>query len=341
MEEGIGLRIAIDAMGGDLAPEEAVKGVLEAAAEWPDTAFTLVGDEGRVKPLLKGRTPPNVELRHAAETIDADDEPVRAVRRKKDASMVVAARMVKEGEADAMLSAGNTGALMAAGLLVVGRIPGVDRPALAQTIPSADDVGVLALDLGANVDARPEHLHMYAVMGSLYRQLVHGMERPRVGLLNIGTEEGKGSELAKEAYALLAGEAGIRFTGNVEARDVLQRACDVLVCDGFSGNVMLKSFEGAAALIMGEVKRAFARNALTKLAAAVMLPGLRGLRRKMDYKEYGGAPLLGLSGVVVKCHGSSDARAFRNGIRQARDAVRHGLIRAIADHISGKEGSGG
>jgi glycerol-3-phosphate acyltransferase PlsX len=255
--------------------------------------------------------------------------------------MVVAARMVKEGEADAMLSAGNTGALMTAGLLVVGRIPGVDRPALAQTIPSADDVGVLALDLGANVDARPEHLHMYAVMGSLYRQLVHGMERPRVGLLNIGTEEGKGSELAKEAFALLSGEAGIRFTGNVEARDVLQRACDVLVCDGFSGNVMLKSFEGAAALIMGEVKQAFTKNLLTRLAAAVMMPGLRGLRRKMDYKEYGGAPLLGLSGVVVKCHGSSDARAFRNGIRQARDAVRHGLIRAIADHISGKEGSGG
>jgi len=335
------LRIAIDAMGGDLAPEEAVKGVLEAAAEWPDTAFTLVGDEGRVMPLLKGRTSPNVELRHAAETIGADEEPVRAVRRKKDASMVVAARMVKEGEADAMLSAGNTGALMAAGLLVVGRIPGVDRPALAQTIPSADDVGVLALDLGANVDARPEHLHMYAVMGSLYRRLVHGMERPRVGLLNVGTEEGKGNELAKEAFGLLSAEPGIHFTGNVEARDVLQRRCDVLVFDGFSGNIMLKSFEGAAALIMGEMKQAFARNMLTKLAAAVMLPGLRGVRRKMDYKEYGGAPLLGLGGVVVKCHGSSDARAFRNGIRQARDAVRHGLIRAIADHISGKEGSGG
>ena len=335
------MRIAIDAMGGDLAPEEAVKGALAAAAEWPDTSFVLVGDEERVRPLLNGQAPPNVELRHASETIEGDDEPVRAVRRKKDASMVVAARMVKEGEADAMLSAGNTGALMAAGLLVVGRIPGVDRPALAQTIPSTDDVGVLALDLGANVDARPEHLHMYAVMGSLYRRLVHGMERPRVGLLNVGTEEGKGNELAKEAFGLLSAEPGIHFTGNVEARDVLQRRCDVLVCDGFSGNIMLKSFEGAAALIMGEMKQAFARNMLTKLAAAVMLPGLRGVRRKMDYKEYGGAPLLGLGGVVVKCHGSSDARAFRNGIRQARDAVRHGLIRAIADHISGKEGAGG
>ena len=317
------------------------KKALAAAAEWPDTSFVLVGDEERVRPLLNGQAPPNVELRHASETIEGDDEPVRAVRRKKDASMVVAARMVKEGEADAMLSAGNTGALMAAGLLVVGRIPGVDRPALAQTIPSTDDVGVLALDLGANVDARPEHLHMYAVMGSLYRRLVHGMERPRVGLLNVGTEEGKGNELAKEAFGLLSAEPGIQFTGNVEARDVLQRRCDVLVCDGFSGNIMLKSFEGAAALIMGEMKQAFASNILTKLAAAVMLPGLRGIRRKMDYKEYGGAPLLGLGGVVVKCHGSSDARAFRNGIRQARDAVRHGLIRAIADHISGKEGAGG
>jgi glycerol-3-phosphate acyltransferase PlsX len=341
MEEGIGLRIAIDAMGGDLAPEEAVKGALEAAAEWPDTTFILVGDEQRVRPLLNGRTPPNVELRHAAGVIGPDDEPVRAVRRKKDASMVVAARMVKEGEADAMLSAGNTGALMAAGLLVVGRIPGVERPALAQTIPSVDDVGVLALDLGANVEARPEHLHMYAVMGSLYRQLVHGMERPRVGLLNVGTEEGKGTGLMKETYELLGSDPGIRFTGNVEARDVLQRACDVLVCDGFSGNIMLKSFEGAAALIMGELKRAFMKNAISKLAAAVVKPGLSRLRRKMDYKEYGGAPLLGLAGIVVKCHGSSDARAFRNGIRQARDAVRHGLIRAIAEHISGKEGSGG
>lgn len=341
MEEEISVRIAIDAMGGDHAPEEAVRGVLEAAAEWPDTELILVGAEDRLKLLLEGAERPNVTVRHASETIDAGEEPVRAVRRKKDASMVAAARMVKEGEADAMLSAGNTGALMAAGLLVVGRIPGIDRPALAQTIPSADDVGVLALDLGANVDARPEHLHQYGIMGSLYRKLVHGMEQPRVGLLNVGTEEGKGSELAKEAYALLSGEASIRFTGNVEARDVLQRICDVVVCDGFSGNIMLKSFEGAAALIMGEVKQAFARNALTKLAAAVMLPGLRGIRRKMDYKEYGGAPLLGLSGVVVKCHGSSDARAFRNGIRQAREAVRHGLIRAIADHISRKDGSGG
>lgn len=332
------MRIAIDAMGGDNAPEEAVGGALAAAQEWNDTVIVLVGDQARIESVLAGRSAPNLEIRHASEIIAGDEEPVRAVRRKKDASMVVAARMVREGEADAMVSAGNTGALMAAGLLVVGRIEGIDRPALAPLIPSADNVGVLALDLGANMDAKPEHLLQYAIMGGIYRMQVHGMERPRVGLLNVGTEPGKGNELTKAAFELLE-SAPIAFVGNVEARDVLNRACDVLVCDGFAGNIMLKSLEGAAGLIMGELKQEFSRSLLTKLAAAVMMPGLRGLKNKMDYKEAGGAPLLGVRGVVIKSHGSSDTRAFKNGVRQAREAVKNQLVRTIADEINGKRES--
>ncbi|WP_314000418.1 phosphate acyltransferase PlsX [uncultured Paenibacillus sp.] len=328
------MRIAIDAMGGDHAPAEIVKGALEAAAEWPDTTIVLVGDTGVVKKFAQG-VPANLQLRHASETIAADEEPVKAVRRKKDASMVVAGRMVREGEADAMISAGNTGALMTTGLLIVGRMEGIERPALAFVLPTTDNVGVLALDLGANMDAKPEHLLQYAKMGSIYRASVHGIAKPRVGLLNVGTEEAKGNELTKAAFELLA-DAPVHFAGNVEARDVLQRSCDVLVCDGFSGNILLKAMEGTASAIFGVLKEEFTRNWRTKLAAAIMMPGLRGMRKTMDYKEHGGAPLLGINGLVIKSHGSSDARAVKNAVRQARSAVRADLIRVISAEISGK-----
>jgi len=329
------VRIAIDAMGGDHAPGKIVKGALDAAAEWPDTRLLLVGDRERLEPLLAGKAPGNVEVVHASEVIGPDDEPVRAVRRKKEASMVVAGRLVKEGGADAMISAGNTGALMTTGLLVVGRIEGIERPALAQMLPTLDGKGVLVLDLGANMDATPEQLVQYAIMGSVYRKGLHGMERPRVGLLNVGTEPGKGNELTKAAFGLLEG-APVHFVGNVEARDLLDGVCDVLVCDGFAGNIMLKSLEGAAGSIFSMLKDAFKRNWRTKLAAAIMLPGLRGLKKMMDYKEYGGAPLFGLNGVVIKGHGSSDALALKNAVREARIAVGGGLIGRIAAEISGK-----
>ncbi|EXX84640.1 phosphate acyltransferase [Paenibacillus darwinianus] len=329
------MRIAIDAMGGDHAPAEIVKGALEAAAEWRDTTIVLVGDTGVLEKLVQG-APANLELRHASETIAAEEEPVKAVRRKKDASMVVAGRMVREGEADAMISAGNTGALMTTGLLIVGRMEGIERPALAFVLPTMDNIGVLALDLGANMDAKPEHLLQYALMGSIYRASVHGIAEPRVGLLNVGTEEAKGNELTKAAHDLLAG-APIHFAGNVEARDVLQRSCDVLVCDGFSGNILLKAMEGTASAIFGVLKEEFTRSWRTKLAAAIMMPGLRGMRKKMDYKEHGGAPLLGINGLVFKSHGSSDARAVKNAVRQARSAVQAGLIRVLSAEISGKQ----
>ncbi|WP_026297062.1 phosphate acyltransferase PlsX [Paenibacillus daejeonensis] len=328
------MRIAIDAMGGDHAPDAVVKGAIEAAEAWPDATIVLVGDEAKIRPLL-GSAPATLEVRHADDVIGPDEEPVRAVRRKKGSSMVVAGTLVREGEADAMISAGNTGALMATGLLILGRIDGIERPALAPMMPTLDNVGLLALDLGANMDAKPEHLLQYGLMGSIYRQKVHGLAKPRVGLLNVGTEEKKGNELTKAAYDLLAA-APIDFVGNVEARDVLTRGCDVLVCDGFVGNILLKAMEGTAGTVFGVLKEQFSKNLLTKLAAMIMLPGLRDFRRKMDYKEHGAAPLLGVNGLVLKSHGSSDAVAVKNAVRQARAAVEGRLIQAITSEISGK-----
>ncbi|WP_019533691.1 phosphate acyltransferase PlsX [Paenibacillus ginsengihumi] len=326
------MRIAIDAMGGDGAPEAPVQGAVAAAEEWSDATIILVGDAARIEPLLE-RKPPNLQVRHASETIEAEDEPVKAVRRKKDSSMVVCGRMVKEREADAFISAGNTGALMTTGLLVVGRIRGIERPALAPMLPTSDGEGVLALDLGANMDATPEQLLQYAIMGSIYRRKVHGLAEPRVGLLNVGTEAMKGNELTKAAYPLLEA-APIRFVGNVESRDVLQKPCDVLVCDGFAGNIMLKSFEGAAQMIFSALKAEFMRSWATKLAAAVLKKGLTDFKRKMDYNEHGAAPLLGIDGLVLKSHGSSDAVAFKNAVRQARIAVQNDLVRSISAEIS-------
>lgn len=327
--------IAIDAMGGDNAPASNVEGALAAAAEYSDTQIVLVGDEAKLTPLLTGR-PSNLTIRHASEVIEPEDEPVKAVRRKKDSSMVVAGRMVREGEAEAMISAGNTGALMTTGLLVVGRMEGIERPALAPMIPTLDDVGVLALDLGANMDAKPQHLAQYALMGSLYRSKVHGIANPRVGLLNVGTEPGKGNELTKEAYPLLEALPGINFVGNVEARDVLTGNCDVLVCDGFAGNILLKSLEGTAGAMFSLLKQQFSKSLKTKLGAAMLMPELRGLKGKLDYKEHGGAPLLGLSGLVVKGHGSSDGNAIKNAVRQARIALKADLVASISKEISGK-----
>lgn len=328
------MRIIIDAMGGDSAPASNVEGAVLAAKAWSDIEVVLVGKEEILAPLLTER-PSNLTIHHASEVIEASDEPVKAVRRKKDASMVVAGRMVREGEADAMISAGNTGALMTTGLLVVGRMEGIERPGLAPMIPTIDDRGVLALDLGANMDAKPEHLAQYALMGSVYRQKVHGIDNPRVGLLNVGTEAMKGNELTKAAYPLLE-QLPINFIGNVEARDVLSGACDVLVCDGFAGNILLKSLEGTAGALFSLLKQEFTKNLKSKLAAAVLMPQMRSLKNKMDYQEHGGAPLLGLGGLVIKGHGSSDASAIKNAVRQARQALQSNLIESISKEIPGK-----
>lgn len=328
------MRIAIDAMGGDHAPEVNVLGALRAAEEWKDVQLILVGDAAQIDPFLSS-PPSNLQVVHADEVIAADDEPVKAVRRKKNASMVVAGRMVREKQADAMISAGNTGALMAAGLLVIGRIEGIERPGLAPILPTLDGNGVLALDLGANMDALPEHLLQYGIMGSIYRQRVHGIDRPRVGLLNVGTEETKGNELTKAAYGLLS-NGPINFVGNVEARDLMQGNCDVLVCDGFVGNILLKTMEGTASGILSALKTEFTKSLWSKLAAAVLKPGLSAFKKKLDYTEYGGAPLLGIDGVLIKSHGSSDANAIKNAVRQARTALQNELVPSISTEISRK-----
>lgn len=330
------MRIAIDAMGGDHAPGLIVQGALEAAKEWPDVQLVLVGDKAAIEPLLKEGLPANVTLHQADEVIGTDDEPVRAVRRKKGSSMVVAGQLVKDKEVDAMLSAGNTGALMTTGLLVVGRMEGIERPALAPILPTmVGSSGVLSLDMGANMDAKPEHLLQYAIMGSIYRAKVHGVQNPRVGLLNVGSEAKKGNELTKAAYELLE-DAPVQFVGNVESRDVFDGKCDVLVCDGFAGNILLKAMEGTAGAIFSTLKEAFGSSILTKLAAAVMLPKLKTLKQKLDYKEHGGAPLLGLNGLVIKCHGSSDAYAVKNAVRQARIALQANLTESISAEINRK-----
>lgn len=327
------MRIAIDAMGGDYAPEQIVVGAIAAAKEYSDVEILLVGDEAQIKAHAPEGLPSNITIVHATEVIESEDEPVRAVRRKKDSSMVVAGRLVKDKQADAMLSAGNTGALMATGLLVVGRINGIERPALAPLLPSLDGVGMLALDLGANMDASAEQLQQYALMGSIYRQRVQGMKSPKVGLLNVGTEDMKGNEVSKAAHELLK-NSNLNFIGNVESKHMLERPCDVLVCDGFSGNIMLKSYEGAASVIFNELKKAFKLNWLTKLAAAIMLPKLKGLKKTLDPNEFGGAPLLGINGLVLKIHGSSDARAVQAAVKQAKTAVEGKLVESITTEIN-------
>jgi phosphate acyltransferase len=324
------MRIALDAGGGDYAPTAVVEGTVLAANRWPDTTFILIGQD---KSLLPAGLP-NVEFRLVTEQIEATDEPVKAVRRKKNSAIVVGCQLVRQREADAFISGGNTGALVAAGLFYTGRIKGVDRPALAAVFPSRAGRGKLVLDIGANPEAKAAQLRQYGCMGSMYAARVLGFEKPRVGLLNIGTEAGKGTELLKEAFSLLREETSIHFIGNVEARDVFADTCDVLVCDGFSGNVLLKNTEGVAYVIFDHLKEEFTRNWVSKLAAAALKPGFTRLKEKMDYKEYGGAPLLGLAGPIVKAHGSSDANAFYHAARQARLLVERKVVSQMSEELS-------
>lgn len=308
------MKLAIDAMGGDNAPKEIVLGAMKAISHFPKLHITLVGDETKINPILTNKE--RIEVLHTEEVILGTDEPVRAVRRKKNASMVLATQLVADGKADACISAGNTGALMAAGLFVVGRIEGIERPALTPTLPTISGEGFLLLDVGANVDAKPEHLLQYAIMGSIYSEKVRGIQNPRVGLLNIGTEEKKGNDLTKQAFELLK-TAPINFIGNVEARDLLEGVADIVVTDGFTGNMVLKTIEGTALSVFKMLKGALNSSLKSKLAAAVLKPDLYQLKNKMDYSEYGGAGLFGLKAPVIKAHGSSDAQAIFSAIKQA------------------------
>lgn len=325
------MKLALDAMGGDHAPKEIVLGAIKAVQAFNDLHICLVGDEAKIKEHLTQHD--RISILHTEEVILATDEPVKAVRRKKNSSMVLAAKLVADKEADACISAGNTGALMATGLFVVGRIEGIERPALAPTLPTIGGEGFLLLDVGANVDAKPEHLFQNAIMGSIYAENVRGVKNPRVGLLNIGTEEKKGNELSKLAFELLK-DAPVNFIGNVEARDLLDGVADVVVTDGFTGNMVLKTIEGTALSVFKMLKTTLYSSLKTKVAAAVLKPDLMQLKAKMDYSEYGGAGLFGLKAPVIKAHGSSDANSVYNAIRQTRDMVEKKVAPTIKEAIS-------
>ena len=302
--------IALDCMGGDLSPQAQVEGAVLAVREM-GIPIHLVGDAPAIEAELRrlGATNLGIPVCPAEEVIGVDEQPSTAVRRKKRASLVVAHQLVKDGEAAACVSSGNTGALLAAGLFIIGRLNGVERPALAPMLPTLDGTGFLLLDAGATAEGKAEYMLQYGLMGSLYRQLVHGIAAPRVGLINVGNEDSKGNELYRQAFALLKA-APLNFIGNVEGRDLLLGATDVLVCDGFTGNIVLKCIEGAGSFFSRVLREELMASSRGMLAGFIASPTLDRLKQKLDYSEYGGAPLLGLKGVSFKAHGSANARAI-------------------------------
>ena len=336
------MKIAIDAMGGDHAPLEIIKGSLTAAKQYGFTPV-LVGQEeamlAALRELGSEAAPANAELVNTTEIIDMHDDPANAVRRKKDSSMSVALDLLKEGKVDAMVSAGSTGALLVGATLVVKRIRGIRRAALAPFLPSGEGKTLL-IDCGANVECTPEYLLQFALMGSLYCRIAAGVKEPRVGLLNNGAEDTKGGPLQKEAYQLLkqAGEEGkINFIGNIEGRDVCLGGCDVAVSDGFTGNVMMKGIEGMGLLIKDSLKGVFYKNLRTKLAGLLVKKEMDAFKKMFDVSEVGGTILLGISKPVIKAHGSSNAKAFASSLRQAYEAVNSGICDSIAREVQKTE----
>jgi len=325
------VRIALDALGGDFAPQEIVAGAIEAVKE-RGLKITLVGPEDTLGPILREQKINEIEIVNATEIITNDEAPVMAVRRKKQSTLVVGANLVKEQRAAALVTAGSTGAFMAAGLFLVGRVADIERPALAPLVPTRDGKGVVVLDMGANMDAKPEHLMQYGVMGSIYAEKVLRRKKPRVALLNVGTEEGKGNQVCKDAYGLLQ-QAGVNFVGNIEARAVLSGEVDVIVCDGFTGNVLLKFMEGMAETMFDLMKERFTADTRSKIGALLLKPTLRKFKKSFDYSEHGGAPLLGINGIFVKCHGSSNRIAIKNGLYQAQRFIEQGVVSNIAQAI--------
>ena len=326
-------RIALDAMGGDHAPSEVVKGALLAAAEFP-VEIILVGQEDVVRKHLAaaGPTPSNIEVFDAREVVTMEDTALAPLRRKRNSSVRVCANLVAEGRADAFVSAGNTGATWTSARAVMGMIEGVSRPALATVLPSLKG-HTLLLDVGANVDAKPNHLREFAVMGHFYAQMLFDIEAPRVGLLSIGEEEGKGNELTKETYRVLK-ETGLNFIGNAEGRDVYNGNADVVVCDGFIGNVVLKASEALGEFVSTTLRQEISRSWTRKIGGLLARNAFDGLKKRMDYSEYGGAPLLGVKGGCIVCHGRSNAKAIKNAIRVARNFAINKIDEKIMTRVS-------
>jgi glycerol-3-phosphate acyltransferase PlsX len=327
------MKIAVDAMGGDYAPLEIVKGAIAALELNKDLQIILVGNEEIIKEQLpKDLEKTRVSIVHCNEVITMEDHPALAYRKKKDASITVATRLVKEKQAQAVVSAGSTGAQMVAALFGLGRIQGVDRPAIGTVFPTIKGPKLL-LDAGANADCKPENLVQFAKMGKVYAEKVLGLYNPQIALVSIGEEPTKGNEMTIKTHELLKTTAGISFTGNTEGRDILAGKADVMVCDGFVGNIILKVVEGTALTLFSLLKEELGKNIKSKIGALLLMSGLKSLKGRLDYSEYGGAPLLGVNGVSIICHGSSKALAITNAVRVARQCVENGFVEAIKDSI--------
>lgn len=329
------MKIAVDAMGGDYAPEEVVLGAIEAVKAYKYDVV-LVGDEKKIRKVMAEHGSEESErltIVHAAEVIEMDEHPAQAIRKKRDASIVVATRLVKEGVCDAVVAPGSTGAAVTAALLGLGRIKGIERPCIATPIPSKKGVSVL-LDSGANSDSKPKHLVQAAIMGTHYAKYIFNIESPKIGLLNIGAEASKGNELSQTTYPMLEATKTISFYGNIEGRDITEGIVDVVVCDGFVGNVILKFGEGIALFIMQLVKDSIRKGGiLAKLGAMAVMPAFKHLKKRLDFTEYGGAPLLGVDGSFIICHGSSKAKTIRHAVRVAGELVEEDVVGHIRSSI--------
>ncbi len=329
------MKIVVDGMGGDNAPLEIVKGAVEASS-LTEHHIILIGDETKInQELIKYKYDKDkISVLHASEAISSEDAPVKAVRTKKDSSMVKGINLVKDGEADLFISAGNTGALMAAGLFILGRIQGIDRPAIASTYPILGKKGGVSLmvDSGANSECKPNNLLEFAAMGSIYMEKVLNIENPTIGLVNIGTEETKGTTVLKATYEMLS-KSSFNFIGNIEARDIPKGASDIIVCDGFVGNVILKLTEGLAWNILKLLKNKFTEGFVPKVGALLLSSKLKELKSEFDYSEYGGAPILGVKGAIVKMHGSSNANAVKNTILKGIPYAENNVVQTIQNSV--------
>ena len=327
------MRIVVDGMGGDNAPKSNVEGVVSAIKEY-GIDIIITGDKDVLEKEFKNYEfdKSKLEIVHTTEVIENEDKPVKAIRSKKDSSMVVALNLVKEGKADAIVSAGSTGALLAGGTFIVGRIKGINRPCLCPALPNVERKMTLIADGGANADCKVRNLVEFAAMTNIYSKKVLGIENPRISLANIGAEEGKGNELVKEAYEELK-NMDINFIGNLEARDVINNKADVIVCDGFTGNILLKSTEGVAMSVMKLLKETFMSSTKGKIGAMLLKDDLKEIKSFMDYSEYGGAPLLGVNGGVIKAHGSSNGKAIKNAINQGIKFVKGNVLNDIQNFV--------